>query len=140
MLKLLTLMLLFTGVTSCSEIPEIQQDMNLEEISIEINAEVGDANAEDLSQCNILPIGAKPCGGPWGYLVYSTQESNTARLKTLIERYDKLDEIRNKEEGRNSTCDVSSPPELELRNGQCHGEGGYAWNPGFILEVNGIEE
>lgn len=116
------------------------EDMNLEEVAIAINNEVGEAKAEQLEHCNILPIGAKPCGGPWGYLVYSKETSNESRLKRLIERYDKLDEIRNLEEGLVSTCDVAQPPNLTIENGSCKGEGPYAWNPGEILERNGIEE
>jgi hypothetical protein len=116
------------------------EDMNLEEAALAINNEVGSAKAEEVEYCRILPIGAKPCGGPWGYLVYSKEASNESRLKRLIERYDKLDEIRNIEEGLVSTCDVAQPPDLTVKNGSCKGEGAYAWNPGEILERNGIED
>ena len=128
---------LFFGDSNSS--PKIEE-MNLEEVAKAIDQEVGKARADRVSQCAILPIGAKPCGGPWGYLVYSKKESNESRLKKLIERYDKLDEIRNIEEGRVSTCDVAQPPDLIIENGSCKGDGAYAWNPGYILDRNGIEE
>ncbi len=114
--------------------------MDLHEVVIAINNEVGEAKAEQVSYCSILPIGAKPCGGPWGYLVYSTQETNEDRLKNLIERYDELDKIRNAEDERFSTCDMAQPPNLTLENGSCNGGGPYAWNPHFILEQNGITD
>lgn len=114
--------------------------MTLEEVAKKIDQHVGQAPADRVSQCSILPIGAKPCGGPWGFLVYSKKESSETTLKKLIERYDELDEIRNIEEGRASTCDVAQPPDFTLENGFCKGEGPYAWNPGQILKWNGIEE
>lgn len=124
---------------SCNEIPETWDEMDLKQIAIEIHNEVGQARADDISQCRILPIGTKPCGGPWGYLVYSKKESNQKRLETLVDYYDKLDKIRNEEEGRISTCEVATPPILELREGKCHGTGRYAWNPGYILDFNDID-
>lgn len=114
-------------------------DMDLEDIAVAIDEEVGNAEADHISQCDIKPIGAKPCGGPWGYLVYSKKVSSESTLDNLIERYNKLDEIRNVEEGLASTCDVAQPPDLTLKNGTCFGDGHYAWNPGDILVINGIE-
>lgn len=128
--------LFFGNSDSQSEI----SDMNLEETAKAIDKEVGEARAKHISQCDILPIGAKPCGGPWGYLVYSGQNSSESTLKKLIERYDKLDKIRNTEEDRFSTCEMAAEPTLTIENGSCKGEGSYAWNPGHILERNGIEE
>ena len=114
-------------------------EMSLEDVAIAIDNEVGKAKADSISQCDIMPIGAKPCGGSWGYLVYSKKMSDEASLKELVDKYYELDEIRNKEEGLASTCDVAQPPELTLENGYCKGKGVYAWNPGFILKRNGIQ-
>lgn len=114
-------------------------EMNIRDVSIAIDREVTDASADDVSKCNILPIGEKPCGGPWGYLVYSKEVSDTSKLKNLVERYNQLDNIRNKEEELISPCDMAQAPNLILENGSCTGQGSYAWNPGTILEKNYIE-
>lgn len=113
-------------------------EMDLEQTAIAISKEVGEAKADDVSHCDILPIGDKPCGGPWGYLVYSKQASTDSTLKRLVERYNELDKIRNEEDGIMSPCDMAQPPTLTLENGSCKGEGSYAWNPGYILERNNI--
>lgn len=113
-------------------------EMNLEETAIAIDREVGEANADDILHCDMLPIGDKPCGGPWGYLVYSKQAIDESRLKDLAERYNELDKIRNEEEELISPCDMAQPPKLTLEKGLCRGEGSYAWNPGYILERNNI--
>lgn len=114
-------------------------EMTLEEVALAIDREVGNADASSLNQCRLIPIGDKPCGGPWGYLVYSTEESDVATIESLVEKYNKLDRIRNEKEGRMSTCDVATEPELTLTEGACRGVGNYAWNPGEILKFNDID-
>ena len=118
--------------TSCEEITTDNfDDLSIDEVAQLIDQEVGNAPAESLSSCSVLAIGAKPCGGPWGYLVYSKEKSDTDKLKRLVKRYNELDEIRMKEEGYGSTCDYATEPTLSLENGSCQGEG-YAWNPGEV--------
>jgi hypothetical protein len=140
---------LLAGLVSCDEmtgnlepldLDTLNLDqMNLEEVATLIHEQVGEAKASNVHSCSVLPIGAKPCGGPWGYLVFSDESSDSTVLKILIERYDELDHQRNLELGRGSTCDYATEPQLILQNGMCHGEGRYAWNPGDILRFNGIE-
>ena len=127
---ILTSFLIFS--TSCEEITTDNfDDLSIDEVAQLIDQEVGNAPAESLSSCSVLAIGAKPCGGPWGYLVYSKEKSDTDKLKRLVKRYNELDEIRMKEEGYGSTCDYATEPTLSLENGSCQGEG-YAWNPGEV--------
>ena len=131
-------------LSSCREFfgldkSDAENDMTLEEVARAIDSEVGNADATNLSQCKAIPIGDKPCGGPCGYLVYSSQESNEATLQSLVEKYNELDRIRNEEEGRMSTCDFATEPELTLSDGACRGLGAYAWNPGKILKFNGLD-
>jgi hypothetical protein len=130
---------------SCSELTPFQEGDNIDQMSLEevaktIHDHVGEAEADHLSQCSMLPIGAKPCGGPWGYLVFSSENSSETFLKKLINRYNVLDAKRNKEEGRMSTCDIARKPDLVLTDGTCRGEKGHAWNPGDILMFNGIKD
>ncbi|NBC04657.1 MAG: hypothetical protein GVY20_13245 [Bacteroidetes bacterium] len=127
---ILTSFLIFS--TSCEEITTDNfDDLSIDEVAQLIDQEVGNAPAESLSSCSVLAIGAKPCGGPWGYLVYSKEKSDTDKLKRLVKRYNELDEIRMKEDGYGSTCDYATEPTLSLENGRCQGEG-YAWNPGEV--------
>lgn len=114
-------------------------DKTIEEIARMIQDEVGTAEADSADRCDIIPIGVKPAGGPWGYLVFSTEFSDREKLEQLVERYNELDAERNREEGRMSTADFATEPALTLRNGACHGEGPYAWNPGYILDFNDID-
>lgn len=113
---------------------------DLQQIAILIDHEVGDAAASNLNSCDLIPIGAKPCGGPWGYLVFSKEISNRNELETLAETYTELDHIRNIEEGRFSTCDIARVPALTIKEESCHGINGHAWNPGDILTRAGIDK
>ncbi len=133
---ILTAFLIFS--TSCEEISTDNfEDLSIDELAQLIDQEVGNASAESVSSCSVLAIGAKPCGGPWGYLVYSEEKSDPEKLKLLVEKYNDLDEIRMKEDGYGSTCDFATEPTLSLENGSCRGEG-YAWNPGDILERHNL--
>jgi len=93
---ILTILLILSS--SCEELSTDNfEELSIDEVAQLIDQEVGDASAETLSSCSILAIGAKPCGGPWGYLVYSEEESDPEKLKLLVERYNELDEIRMRE-------------------------------------------
>jgi len=138
-LSSLSLLLLLTTFGDM-EMPDSElQDKSIEEIAILINHEVGNAEADDISQCNFIPIGVKPAGGPWGYLIYSSKNTDTEYLEKLVQRYNELDAERNLEEGGMSTGDFALEPELEIVQGECRGVGLYAWNPGYILDFNDIE-
>lgn len=146
----LAALFLFAGLVSCDELTgnmaqldmdELELDqMSIEEVAKLINEQVGDAKASNVNSCSTLPIGSKPCGGPWGHLVFSDERSDSTILKVLIERYDELDHKRNVENGIGSTCDFATAPTLILRDGHCYGEGRYAWNPGDILRFNGLAD
>ncbi len=127
------------GLNACDEMSANLDSLEIDEIARLIDMEVKDASASSVESCDLLPIGAKPCGGPWGYLVFSHEKSDGKVLKTLIDKYDELDHQRNLEEGRFSTCEIAAKPQLTLRDGTCHGEGNYAWNPGDILRFNDLD-
>jgi hypothetical protein len=134
----ITVTLLFTAL-ACSNSNEDLSSKTIEEVALLINEEVGTATANSADRCDFIPIGIKPAGGPWGYLVFSSEISNRERLEELIDRYNELDAERNVEDERMSTADFATEPALTLRNGACYGEGQYAWNPGDVLDFNNIE-
>src|SRR5262245_39937735 len=84
-----------------------------------IDAEIGTPRADKLAQCKHIAFGAKPCGGPWKYLVYSTARTDESRLKQLVSEYNALEKKINEEEGLNSDCSYVTEPELGLEGGVC---------------------
>jgi hypothetical protein len=69
--------------------------------------------------CDFLAFGSKPCGGPWGYLVFSNAVDITY-LTNKINNYNELEHQYNIETGAISDCMAVSPPEeVGCVNGVC---------------------
>lgn len=94
----------------------------LADLRAEVMRMIGDAGCTDVSQCRTIAFGAKPCGGPWQYLVYSTQATDSTALAAAVNRYNTQEAALNKSEGRMSDCSVVSPPTLKEVNGRCVAE------------------
>lgn len=120
------------------ENPDLQ-NTTIEQVAIMIHNEVGNAEASSADRCEMMPIGVKPTGGPWGYLIYSSENADKERLEELVNRYNELDMKRNQGEDAMSTADIATEPDLTLQDGKCVGDGMYAWNTGDVLDFNDIE-
>ncbi len=75
--------------------------------------------ATDISECKMITLGKKPCGGPWDYLIYSTKTTNETILVSLVSIYNLLDGVANKISLKISTCDIEPAPEIILQDNQC---------------------
>jgi hypothetical protein len=124
---LLALGVLVAGCTSWPEGGDCDAagyERDLQSLRGEIDREIGEAEATDEAACRTLPLGAKPCGGPWTYLVYSAEASNSDRLDALAADYDRIDSARNRACGLASTCEVTAAPTPVLADGRCVAGGG----------------
>ncbi len=93
-------------------------DEQLKRLRHEIASVIG-LHADEASQCRFMPIGAKPCGGPWAYFVYSASSTDEEVLKELVALYDARQAILNRRDGHASTCDMVLPPNVGLDDGVC---------------------
>jgi secreted trypsin-like serine protease len=84
-----------------------------------IDAEIGKPRAKRLTQCRVIAFGAKPCGGPRTYLVYSNLKTNEPKLKRLVSEYNSLEEKLNREGNLGSDCMFVGEPQITLLNGMC---------------------
>jgi hypothetical protein len=64
--------------------PTSADTLNLDAMRESIAGQVGDAPCSSPTVCRTLAMGAKPCGGPREYLVYSVSFSDSARLATEV--------------------------------------------------------
>lgn len=71
---------------------------------------IGDAACRDDSQCRVMPLGAKPCGGPEAYVAYSTARTDERQLEALASRYREARSARNQRLGLVSDCSVVPEP------------------------------
>jgi hypothetical protein len=84
-----------------------------------IHALIGKASCLSDNQCQVLPIGAKSCGGPAGYLAWSNVSTDGAELQALAERYKTEQQADNERAGRISTCRVLPQPPAACRANIC---------------------
>lgn len=107
------------GALGCGYFVQSRQGSDLESLRKQIDEEIGDARADRVSQCRTIAFGSKPCGGPWQYLAYSTRETNTLKLSTLVARYNELEAEINLSEGRASDCAYVTRPDTALVGARC---------------------
>ena len=85
----------------------------------QIRALIGNASCTDGSQCRTLPIGARACGGPEGYLAYSTSSAPEAELKALAERHKQERADFHAKSGAMSNCRYMPDPGAVCVAGTC---------------------
>jgi hypothetical protein len=108
------------GLTTAVYSARDQSDRErLRELKRAIDEEIGEPRADSVAQCKYIAFGAKPCGGPWTFLVYSTTRTDESKLQRLVREYNALQKKINAEEGLASDCSVPPEPELTLENGVC---------------------
>ena len=126
---LLALMVLTAGCAypvsdSASDADIVTCDRNrytneLQALRAEVDAGIGDPLAERVEGCRAIPMGAKACGGPSFYLVYSTGISDVERLERLAAQHRQLAEEFNQACGLRSNCAMTPAPKLTLVDGRC---------------------
>jgi hypothetical protein len=91
----------------------------LPEVRAAIDSVIGEAPASDISQCRLIALGVRPCGGPRMYRAYAMGDTDSTYLAGLADIYERLDRERNAELGLIGTCEVLARPELAFEGGQC---------------------
>lgn len=71
-----------------------------------------------------MALGAKACGGPTDYVVYSIVHTDSTGLQALADEYTRLNRQYNEKTGMASTCDVVLRPTLFREGGLCVGLSG----------------
>jgi hypothetical protein len=84
-----------------------------------IQALIGNAACTDSSQCRTLAIGARACGGPQGYLAWSTTQTDGDALRALAERYKAERQAEIRQKGEMSDCRFLADPGATCRSGTC---------------------
>lgn len=98
-----------------AQAPAPKQD----DLLAQIRALIGNASCTDGSQCRTLPIGARACGGPEGYLAYSTSSAPEAELKALAERHKQERADFHAKSGIMSNCRFMPDPGAVCVAGTC---------------------
>ena len=80
---------------------------------------IGTPQAETVTQCRVVPVGQKACGGPAAYRVYSASGDDELLIIQLAARVSAMDTEANEQFALASTCDVTPEPVVALQGGVC---------------------
>jgi len=110
-------------VIYCDESTDISPQESEKAVIDNLKVEIKDlANESVCSEdiiCYSVGIGAKPCGGFWEYIVYSSS-IDVVPLLTKIETMNELEKQYNEKYTVQSDCYVAAPPKsLTCEDGKC---------------------
>ena len=80
---------------------------------------VGDAACDGPQHCRSIAIGAKPCGGPDGFLAWSTKRTDEKQLRSLLEQHAAARKQENLRDKMMSTCEMETNPGATCQAGRC---------------------
>jgi hypothetical protein len=89
-----------------------------ERLRREITELIGEAPCNNLVNCRVVGLGARPCGGPEEYVAYSTWK-NRDQIQIRALEYNFLREELLAAEPRAGTCEVLSEPRAACVSGRC---------------------
>ena len=102
-----------------SAVPRAADTTNLAALRAHALALVGEPSCTDVSQCRLIAFGAKPCGGPWRFLLYSTATTDSVQLQVAVSNYNARETELNRVYHRTSDCSVVPRPHVTVINGRC---------------------
>lgn len=126
-LSIAVLTLALATLPACIEPDTSDEDADirlLDQRKQEILDFVGTPACDEPGHCRYIPLGEKPCGGPWSYLIYSTANVDSAALAAMVTAYNEFNGLLNERYGWASDCSVPIPPVLDCVDGVCVDVGG----------------
>lgn len=121
-MKIFLAISMFIGIFASCEQMSADQEITREQLDrqlAEIQTLINEGTCSNSSQCKFIPYGSKACGGPQGYLIFSSGVDEE-KLKSLVEKYNKAEATYNKENNIMSDCSIPpEPQELACEDGQC---------------------
>ena len=120
---LLSVAAVITFIVACgtkSPVPADQDTAHsLDSLRTEVRQLVAEPACDDVNQCRSISFGSKPCGGPWSYLVYSTQATDSSKLAAAVAQYNGREAQLNRELGKVSDCRMVTPPKIDCVASRC---------------------
>ena len=122
MKKFLVFCLLLILFNSCSEKGiDSRQDYEeeLRDRFQKIENLIAQGKCENPEDCDSMPLGNKPCGGPSSYVIFS-ESIDRDKLGAMVEQYTELEKEYNEKFGISSDCSLVGPPEnIGCVNSEC---------------------
>lgn len=106
-------------IGGCTDDPEPTPEQEMKRLYADILTFTQDKSCSDSSVCKVIAIGAKPCGGPTGYLIYSSSNVDEAILLSKVKAYNDWNTKYNKEKNLFSDCSIPPEPKPDCVDGKC---------------------
>jgi hypothetical protein len=91
----------------------------LEAKKLEIQNYINSFSCSESLGCGFIAFGAKACGGPKTYLVFSNK-IDQSKLQKMVAEYNEMDKLHNIQTNATSDCMYVTPPtEVKCVNGVC---------------------
>lgn len=123
--RLLAPLLAWVALTSCAQTtaappaPAAVPEAESARLGRELRSLVGPAACTSDAQCRTLPVGAKACGGPAGYLAWSAQGTDAQKLAALAARQSEVQRREIEASGLRSNCAIAVDPGAACVAGRC---------------------
>lgn len=118
---LLSIFIFVNVFASCEQITESSEitTSTLNDQMENIRSLIDKGTCTDESSCRYMAYGSKACGGPVGYLIFSS-DVNEALLKKMVASYTQNQKVFNEKNGIMSDCSIPpEPQQLKCENGKC---------------------
>jgi len=99
----------------------VKSQVRIDNLIKEIDNIIGKAKCNDDSQCSYIDVGYKPCGGPAGYKIYSSKDTDIPLLFKKAKEHVMLSREFYIASGLISDCSVVMPPVVKC-NTKCISE------------------
>lgn len=107
------------GSLSCTEMACSSSD-TVEDIKKEINTITADLKCTKDSDCQSVGLGARACGGPSSYKIYSTVATNKEKIEALGSRHRELSKTKlSDQESSISICSILEAPVVSCKKELC---------------------
>ncbi len=80
---------------------------------------IDDQSCDNSSQCKVLPVGSRACGGPSSFIVYSTKTADTAEVEKLAKDITALEKQFNAANDMMSICQHLTAPGAQCSENTC---------------------
>lgn len=111
------ILLILNACNSTKDLTQEQEIENLSTLLERINTLAESENCTNATEWTYVEFGSKACGGPQGYIAYSTN-INTSQFLALVEEYTQEEDNYNKKWGVISDCSIpQEPSSVSCENG-----------------------
>lgn len=108
---------------ACSEVNSNDNSMTSDKQATDylqqIESAIADKSCSNNTDCGLVEVGAKPCGGPETYEAYSKPNVDEEKLHALASAYKKERQDYFKENQIMGICVVTPKPNVGCVNNQC---------------------